>query len=926
MTLTDFPVLIRLRRETFPFAQAQPHGEDLRVTDSDGTPLAFQIEQWDAQVGTASVWVRVPTIVGNARQELRLHWGDPAAKSMSSGPAVFNASNGYLTVWHMDEALADATGTLTATNKGTTLVPGPLGTARRFAESQGIAGGERLTGFPTGNQPHSSQAWFRAERPNVRILGWGNEERQGKVTMQFRSPPHVSMDCYFSDANVASKSKLALGEWVHVVHTYEKGNARVYINGVLDGTAQSQGAPLSIKSPARFWIGGWYNSYDFVGELDEVRVSSVARSADWVRLEYENQKPLQTLVGMLVQPGSALSVSVPQLTVREGERATVTAQAGGAQKLVWLLDGQVVATDRLSYTLEAGRVRGETKRRLQLKASYPEGVKTREIPVTVQEAIGDPVVALKAPRQWDGRSPIEVTATMAGKSTLPLRYAWKVEGLATSKEVLPGKLRLTRAQNSGTLTVTVAVDNGGAPVTQSVKIAVAEPKSDPWVERKPAVEERPTDNQFYARNPITNEGTLHDKGTLSAPADAVFLRLYADGVLAKSVTQKLGPSRAYALSVPLKPGLTRYEVAFGSVTGGQETVLHTAKNLVCGDAFILQGQSNAVATDFGKETPAYQSEWIRTFGTRWESARYRNQDGQTGEIGYWAMELAKRLVESEKVPICILNGAVGGTRIDQHQRNPKNPTDPETIYGRLLSRVQKAQLTHGIRAILWHQGENDQGADGPTGGFGWETYQEYFIDLTAAWKTDFPNVQRYYAFQIWPKSCAMGIDGSDNQLRDVQRQLPALFSKLSIMSTLGIDPPGGCHFPAAGYAEFARLIFPVVQRDSYGKRFDAPITPPSLKRVSLGTGKGDTLVLEFDQPVVWESALASEFLLDGKRGKIASGSATGNLLTLTLTEPLAAQTLTYLDSASWSQKRLLRGANGLAALTFCNVSISRRRE
>jgi Concanavalin A-like lectin/glucanases superfamily/Domain of unknown function (DUF2341)/Carbohydrate esterase, sialic acid-specific acetylesterase len=922
VTLTDFPVLVRLRRETFPFAQAQPHGEDLRVTDSDGTPLAFQIEQWDAQVGTASLWVRVPKLTGNTRQELRLHWGDPAAKSASSGPAVFNASNGYRTVWHMDEALADATGTLTATNLGTTLAPGLIGAGRRFAENQGIAGGERLTGFPTGSQPHTSQAWLRTQKPNTTAMGWGNEQGQGKVVMQVKSPPHIRMDCYFSEASIESKTKQKLGEWLHVVHTYEKGNARVYVNGVLDSAAPSrQGAPLNIQSPARFWIGGWYNHYDFVGELDEVRVSSVARSADWVRLEYENQKPLQTLVGTLVQPGSEFSVSAPQLTIREGERATVTAKAGGAQKLYWLLDGQIVATDQLSYTLEAGRVRGVTKHRLQLKAVSADSVKTRELPVTIQEAIPDPIITLKAPRQWDGRTPIEITAATTGKSALPLRYAWKVEGLATSKEVLPGKLRLTRAQNSGTLTVTVAVDNGGAPVTQSVKIAVTEPKADPWVERKAAPDEQPVDNQFYARSAMKNEGTLHYNGTLSQAADSVFLRLYAEGALVKTVTQRLRASRAYALSVPLKPGLIHYEVAFGSVLGGQETVLRTVKNLVCGDAFLVQGQSNAVATDFGKETPAYQSEWIRTFGTRWEDARYRNQDGQTGEIGYWAMELAKRLLESEKVPLCILNGAVGGTRIDQHQRSPQNPTDPETIYGRLLARAQRARLTHGLRGILWHQGENDQGADGPTGGFGWETYQEYFIDLTAAWKCDFPNVQRYYLFQIWPKSCAMGIDGSDNQLREVQRQLPALFSKLSIMSTLGIDPPGGCHFPAAGYAEFARLIFPIVQRGSYGKAFTAPITPPNLQRVAFTSPQKDTLVLEFDQPVVWDSALASEFYLDGQRGKITSGSATGNRLTLTLTEPTMAQTITYLDSAVWSQKRLLRGANGIAALTFCNVLI-----
>ena len=28
---------------------------------------------------------------------------------------------------------------------------------------------------------------------------------------------------------------------------------------------------------------------------------------------------------------------------------------------------------------------------------------------------------------------------------------------------------------------------------------------------------------------------------------------------------------------------------------------------------------------------------------------------------------------------------------------------------------------------------NDQGADGPTGGFGWETYREYFHEMAASW-------------------------------------------------------------------------------------------------------------------------------------------------------------------------------------------------
>jgi hypothetical protein len=278
-------------------------------------------------------------------------------------------------------------------------------------------------------------------------------------------------------------------------------------------------------------------------------------------------------------------------------------------------------------------------------------------------------------------------------------------------------------------------------------------------------------------------------------------------------------------------------------------------------------------------------------------------------------------VESQKIPICIFNGAVGGTRIDQHQRDPANPENQATIYGRLLLRVQQARLTHGIRGILWHQGENDQGSDGPTGGFGWETYRQYFIDLAAAWKQDYPNVQHYYLFQIWPKSCAMGYNGSDNRLREVQRTLPSAFSHLGIMSTLGIEPPGGCHYPAAGYAEFARLICPLVERDNYATVFAHSTTPPNLQCAYFAGGQKDEIVIEFDQPVKWDNALVSEFYLDGEKGKIASGAASGKVVTLKLTAATTAQKLTYLDSKSWSQARLLRGENGIAALTFCEVPI-----
>ena len=941
----EFPLLVRLHRDFFVFSQAKADGADIRLSTSAGAPLAYHVEEWDAASGVASIWVRLPSIKGNARQEIRVHWGNADASSESNAAAVFNESNGYLSVWHMGEPVKDEVGTLESKDVGTTATDGVIGRARHLAGGQGVFGGDRVLDYPVGASSHSSEAWFRAEKPNRTILGWGNEQRQGKVVMRYRSPPHISIDCYFSDGNVQGSSTLRSGQWTHVVHTYQRGDARVYVNGVLDGASTTQAPPLAIRSPARLWIGGWNDNYDFVGDIDEVRISNVVRSADWVRLQYENQKALHTLVGPVVQAGGAFSVSPARVAVLEGKSVTISAEVGGAQKIYWILerDGRetVVAVDRLRFTLDAGRVTGDTSATLQVKAIYANEVKTRDIPVTIQENIPEPIFTLKAPATWNGRKTIEVVpqianlAAMQAKGAGELKYTWSISGLAAIKEVVPGKLILKRSQNSGTLGVTLALGNGGAESMQKAAVMVREPGRDAWAQRTPEKDEKPEDNQFYARDD-KNEGTLHYNGTLAEVAESVFLRVYADDKLVTTERRKLPAERTYALSAKLVPGLIKYRVEFGSITAGRETVLHTATNLVCGDAYLIEGQSNALATDTDETAPPYTNEWIRTYGSTtsnprgarlklWGNAVWKEPNGDKLQLGYWGLELARRLVESQQVPVCIINGAVGGTRIDQHQRSPTNPEDVASIYGRLLWRVRQAKLTHGVRGILWHQGESDQGADGPTGGFGWETYLHDFVEMSAAWKEDYPNIQHYYVFQIWPRACAMGVNGSDNVLREVQRTLPALYSNMSIMSTLGIQPSGGCHYPLTGWAEFARLVQPLIERDNYGKIFSRSIAAPNLIRATYTSDRRDEIALEFDQPVIWIDSLVNQFYLDGAKDKIAAGSVSGHVVTLELTAPSTARSITYLDSRAWSQNNLLRGANGIAALTFCDVPIAPRK-
>ena len=172
---------------------------------------------------------------------------------------------------------------------------------------------------------------------------------------------------------------------------------------------------------------------------------------------------------------------------------------------------------------------GDKSLTLQFKAIYADGVKTKDIPITIKEDIPEPAFTLRAPATWDGRTTIEVVPQIANlnemqaKGAGELHYTWSISDIAVIKEIAPEKLILHRAQNSGKMTVTATVDNGGKPTTQAITIVVNEPKQDAWIARTPAKDEKPEDNQFYARDD-KNEGTLFYNGTLDEAADSVFLQ------------------------------------------------------------------------------------------------------------------------------------------------------------------------------------------------------------------------------------------------------------------------------------------------------------------------------------------------------------------------------------------------------------------
>ena len=938
----EFPVVLRLHGDTFPFASAQVDGADLRVTDASGRSLALEIESWDKAAGEAVVWVRVPEIRGATRQELKLHWGNPQAKAVSDGSKVFSRDNGYLSVWHMGQEVKDAVGTLPSKVVGTKPIEGLIGGARSFAGKEGVFSGDKITGYPTDASSHTTSAWIKPTRSNTTIIAWGNEAggRGSKVRFQLRAPQHLHIDSNFSD--VDGPSNLTPDEWHYVTHTYDKNDGRLYLDGKLDGKASPM---LNIKSPARLWIGGWYDVYSYEGAMDEVRVSSVARSPEWIKLEYANQAPNQCLVGHVVMQGGEVTLTADRLVLNQGETVTYKANVPGALSVSWTgAQGQLIAgRTGFSETLDLlPPGKAEFRGICRLWAVLPQGVIEKSVEVTWKRVFPEPVLKLNAPQAWDGRTELRLKLDVVNGEQLKVlkdgqrTYRWQISGAPVISEVDGDTLILKRAMGAGRLNIAAFFSSqraGGEQV--GTEILVAEQPLDPWLARPEPAEELPMDGQFYAREG-DGLGRLYCKGTLAADAQKVTLKLYADDKFVADATQAPKEGKGYRFVQALKPGLIRYRVEL--LADGKP--VHAATDLVCGDAFIIQGQSNAVATDFGKENPLQPNPWVRTFGATdgspngsrlklWGSAEARARGGRL-EIGYWGMELGRRLVESQHIPICLINGAVGGTRIDMHQRDTADPTNATTIYGRLLWRVRAAGLDYGIRGILWHQGENDQGADGPDGTFGFVHYRKYFDQMAGSWRQDYPNAQRLHLFQIWPKSCAMGINGSDNYLREEQRKLKTAYASLDIMPTLGIRPPGGCHFPAAGYAEFAKLMTPLIERDHYGVKNVQSVSAPNILSVQCVGDKQDAVVLTFDQPVVWRDDLVAEFSFVVDTGfatltssvKVVGGSAQGSTLTLRLSEGLPkGSSISYLDSKNWSQDRLLMGANGLPALTFRSVPI-----
>lgn len=374
-----------------------------------------------------------------------------------------------------------------------------------------------------------------------------------------------------------------------------------------------------------------------------------------------------------------------------------------------------------------------------------------------------------------------------------------------------------------------------------------------------------------------------------------------------------GTTAPFSLTATIPAELAQYRIrVFVHQTGSTDSVqIMDRQNIVAGDVFVINGQSNASA--YGAP-PAYthQSEYIRTFGVMASNTNFGpydpadtlwapgNQSGAT-LVGTWGMEIARRIIEMYGIPVCILNGAAGGAGIEYLSiRNETNPQDLTTNHGRLLYRVRKAGLTGAVKAYFFRQGENEANGNAPA-------WPGEFEKLYQNVRLDYPNLARFYLFQIHLLS---GPNPATAVFRDYQRRAGRLLPLVQTHATVGTRGYDGIHFNVAGHVQTGAEVFRLVARDFYSSADTNQISSPNIQKIYYLTPAQNEVVVQFDegQRMVWpnDTTVADAYgaaisirpqqwlYLNKLSGRVVSGRAEGNRIILTLNGSYTDQKLAYL--------------------------------
>lgn len=284
--LTNFPVLILLSTNIPGFSYTDfgfADGRDLRFVDSqEQSFLSYEVEQW-APTGTSRVWVRVPELAGT-NTTIYAYWGNPGSVTVpdfARDGSVWDSS--FATVAHFARQYNDSTHNHADIASHYTA----------FASAM-IGDGIACNGTNAYVNVGIHYRWLTENLRNLTVSCWVRpaSDRAGSV-FGIDNPVNTNSLFFtitrqgwrgvvkFAESNVHSTD---VGKWQLLTLILDRNQAYATWN---DGPRLALGAYPDFTLDYTLTFGDKNGkSSPFDGLIDEARLSSVVRPADWVWAEY----------------------------------------------------------------------------------------------------------------------------------------------------------------------------------------------------------------------------------------------------------------------------------------------------------------------------------------------------------------------------------------------------------------------------------------------------------------------------------------------------------------------------------------------------------------------------------------------------------------------------------------------------------------
>jgi hypothetical protein len=250
--------------------------------------LQWEVESYNPATGEIVTWVRWNSIFDGAA--IYLFYGNAAVTTLQSTPsAVWDSS--FKGVLHFPDganlSVADSTGTLATTNHGATATDGISDGAMAVSGGPYVDSGTNI--YRLGiRRSGTFSGWMRLRNNSTLHTMIGDWSDENGMALRVDGDTSATFYVYPDNHRLNPSYTFQLNTWYYLAGVMDDATLRLYINGQ-EAANGALGEDIG-SSDAHMMVGNRGDlAWPVYGDIDEVRISNVARSADWIAAEYKTQ-------------------------------------------------------------------------------------------------------------------------------------------------------------------------------------------------------------------------------------------------------------------------------------------------------------------------------------------------------------------------------------------------------------------------------------------------------------------------------------------------------------------------------------------------------------------------------------------------------------------------------------------------------------